>query len=94
MTMNQTNTEGYGANAQHQQAQTATQDASQGLAWAVSTIARVQGKTVDRLRLHQAVTDHQAALATLTQAAGEVSQLWQSTVRAIVASAGIDAIEV
>jgi len=69
-------------------------DPSQGLAWAVSTIARVQGKTVDRLRLHQAISDHQAALAALVQTKVGVAHLWQNAARSILTSAGVDAIEV
>lgn len=88
MTTEQANTEQAANTGQ------ATIDPSQGLAWAVSTIARVQGKTVDRLRLHQAVTDHQAALTALAQTEGDVASLWQSAARSVVTGAGVDAIEV
>lgn len=76
-------------------------DPSQGLAWAVSAIARFQNKSVDRLRLHEAVTDHQLQLATLAQVQPDgpdvvnsnYAEIWQDIVRSVVQSAGVDAIE-
>ena len=54
--------------AQQPQAPIGEADPTQGLAWAVSTIARIQSKTIDRLRLHQAVSEHRYRLSELSKA--------------------------
>ncbi len=77
-------------------------DATQGLAWAISSMARIQSKTVDRLRLHESVSDHQSELAALALvkpdgpevAGSNFAQLWQDVVRSVVKAAGLESIEV
>lgn len=74
----------------------------QGLAWSINTIARIQNRPIDRLSLHQAISDHLPELNALVQSQvnGEASDsdlfntLWQNAVRVIAHSAGIDTIEV
>lgn len=76
-------------------------DPNQGLAWAISTIARIQNKPMDRLSLHQAISDHQPELSAIAQmqVEGEAPEsdrfrlLWQNTVRVIAHSAGVETIE-
>ena len=93
--MNQPNTirEVIGKIAHMEQAPTETVsrmpvNATQGLAWAVGMMARIQGKTVDRLRLHEAVSNRQQELVALSELpvddlqAGDpkFTELWQSIV--------------
>ena len=106
--MNQPNTirEGISKIAQMEQAPADTVsrmpvNATQGLAWAVSMMARIQGKTVDRLRLHEAVSNRQQELAALSELPVDdlqvgdpkFTQLWQKIVGSVVKIAGIDQIE-
>lgn len=73
------------------------------IAWAISTATRVQGREIDRLRLHDAINQHEEALTLLVKGGledGEVPSeilpplLWQDVLRNIANAAGIDAIEV
>lgn len=76
------------------------------IAWAISLASRMQGREVDRLRLHDAVNQHKALLDELIVTASTVvdvngqeiqsalsTQDWQEVVRAIAITAGIEAVE-
>lgn len=74
------------------------------IAWVISAVTRAQGREVDRLRLHDAVTQCEPALIALDAAATPVEgaetaptvpvALWQDALRQVATAAGIDAIEV
>ena len=80
----------------------AAPDPMQGLAWAIALMARMQNKTVDRLRLHESVSKHQAQLAALAQvqadgpevASSNYAQLWQNVARMVATSAGVQDLEI
>lgn len=77
-------------------------------AWAISAATRVQGREVDRLRLHDAVNSHEALLKQLAAAAMPQKDetggglevptvpdiVWQGALREVATAAGIDAIEI
>ena len=74
------------------------------IAWVISAATRAQGREVDRLRLHDAVTQCEPALIALDAAATPIEgaetaptvpvALWQDALRQVATAAGIDAIEV
>lgn len=90
-------------NATHQD-QTSAKDAGlmMSIAWAISTATRMQGREVDRLRLHDAVSIHQSAIESLAgleqtdpRSADPIWQTkWQDILRQVATAAGVDAIEV
>jgi ATP-binding cassette subfamily C protein LapB len=67
----------------------ATQEPStlMGLAYAINCCSRLQGIVVDRLRLHHAISKHEAELAVVQE------QSWQDLLRKIAAEAGIEGID-
>lgn len=75
--------------------------ASMQLAWAISSVARLQGTEVDRLRLHDAITTHAEQIEQLgcpTQDGDPAVVLvgnedWQSLLRTVAAESGIERIE-
>lgn len=74
-------------------------------AWAISAATRMQGRVIDRLRLHEAVDTHQADLAALaayqlpagaapeTLSDPRLLTLWQEVLRKVATHAGVDAFE-
>lgn len=77
---------------------------SMGLAWAIGMATRQGGKDVDRLRLHDAVSQSQSAFAALATAdladppvegapAHVPPALWRSTIEQVARGAGIDQVE-
>ena len=77
-------------------------------AWGISAATRVQGREIDRLRLHEAVTRHEGLLKQLAEAAAPVKDeasgelkvstvpetVWQDVLRQVAMAAGVDAVEV
>lgn len=62
-----------------------------GLASAIKFIARLQGRHIDRLRLHQAISMHCDSLQSLSDS--QIALRWREVVREILMEAGVDAIE-
>lgn len=73
------------------------------IAWLVSAASRAQGHEVDRLRLHDAITENKALLNTLALAAhpkddaitlpDALTSLWQEALNQVATMAGVDAVE-
>lgn len=60
---------------------------SMGLAYAINSCSRLQGAVVDRLRLHHAISKHEAELADVQE------QNWQDLLRKLAVEAGIEGID-
>jgi hypothetical protein len=58
-----------------------------GLAYAINSCSRLQGIVVDRLRLHHAITKHEAELSDVQE------QNWQGLLRKTAIEAGIEGID-
>lgn len=79
-------------------------DLTMSTAWAISSVTRLQGREIDRLRLHDAVSTHRDILEQLERlnevssgeqdkAAPVETAVWQETLRTVAVAAGVDAIE-
>jgi hypothetical protein len=72
-------------------------EGSMGLAWAITLASRLQGKEVDRLRLHEAISAHLPAIAALSEQPGLVidqhTTNWDHLLKRVATSAGIQGIE-
>ena len=72
-------------------------EGSMGLAWAITLASRLQGKEVDRLRLHEAISAHLPAIAALSEQPGLVidqhTTNWDNLLKRVATSAGIQGIE-
>lgn len=74
---------------------------SMSATWAISATTRAQGKEVDRLRLHDAVTRNLSRFAELVteemsgtrESPGVKLPTWEATIEAIALDAGIDGVE-
>jgi len=72
------------------------------IAWAISTAARLQGREIDRLQLHNAVGSNKIILDELAaypivdgvENDPQLIALWQNALRSICVAAGVDAIEI
>lgn len=97
--------EGFDPDAQRILQQDLRVDAlSMSVAWAISLCTRLQGKEIDRLRLHDAINQKQIELSLL--ASLELSQpevddekvplpqnVWQEALKAVALTAGLEAVE-
>lgn len=62
-------------------------DSIMALSFAINTTSRLQGRVIDRLRLHQAISKHQSELENVD--AGN----WQELLKNVVLEAGADALD-
>jgi len=74
---------------------------TEGLATAILQIARMQSKSIDRLRLHQAITESKTDFAPLASlpvedemTISDTTQVWQKVLREVLIQTGLEGMEV
>lgn len=63
------------------------------LAWAITTASRLQGKEVERLRLHDAVSSHADRIAALAAAQSQASGEWEHLLEDVAVAGGAASVE-